>query len=143
LAGSFETAMAPRCVFSVFLRDGDGAAMRIQRVVVLVEQDRQRRHGLAGLGGMLAIVQADADDLLRVRHARAKLRFAFRDEKAVGRSAGASLRLEPAQPADIAAPEEHIGDGGRRILVEFLFGRHDVENAAIGPEAEAVAVVVA
>jgi hypothetical protein len=52
----------------------------IERGVELVEQDRHFRHRIAGLGGVPAIVQTDADDLLRMGHAGAERRLVHGNE---------------------------------------------------------------
>ena len=82
----------------LLLGHGDLAAAAVERGVVLVEQDRLLRHGVAGLGRVLAIVEADADDLLRVGDARPELGLVLGDEMRP-RAALAARRLKPAEVA--------------------------------------------
>ena len=111
----------------------DLAAAAVERRVVLVEQDRLLRHGVAGLGRVLAIVEADADDLLRVGDARAELGLVLGNEMRRRR-----LGDEAPEASDVALPGEHGRDRRRRAFLEGLLGGRHVEDAALGLEAEAV-----
>ena len=51
------------------------------------------------------------------------------------------LRRDGAAPSMIALAVEHVGDRQRRAFAQLLLGRRDVEDAAIGAHAEAVAVL--
>jgi hypothetical protein len=128
-------------LLGLLLRDGDGAAAIIERAVELVEQDRHFRHRIAGLGGVPAIVEADADDLLRIGNGRSELRLVLGDE--VTAFAGAGFGGEPFERANVALALEHRGDRGGSAFLEILFGRGNVEDAALGAQAEAVTVAPA
>ena len=43
-------------------------------------------------------------------------------------------------PVEVALAVEHVADRRRRAFLQLLLGRHDIEDAAIGAHAEAVAV---
>ena len=83
------------------------------RVGRLGEQDRLGRHRLPGLGGVVAVVEADAEDLVRPRDRGAD---PFVAEGACARRRR-SLGHQVAQPLEPAAGEEglvevgdHVGD---------------------------------
>src|SRR5215204_4452499 len=124
------------------LRDGDRAAMMVQHRVELVEEDRHRRHRVAGLGRVLAVVQADADDLLGIGHAGAELGRVLRHEEALT-TRHPRLVDEPGECRHVALALEHGVDGRRRAFAQLRFGLDDVEDAALGADAEAVFAALA
>src|SRR5262245_17689903 len=123
----------------VLLGDVDGAAVVVERGVVLVEQDRLLGHRVAGLGRVLAVVEADAHDLFRVGDAGAELRPIGRDEEALGGRTRARLVEQALEAAGVALAAEQRLDRGRRVLAELLVGGRHVEDAAFAAHAEAVA----
>src|SRR4051812_32479413 len=102
--------------------------MAVERRVVFVEQDRLLGDGIAGLGRMLAVVEPDADDLFRVRDARAESGLVGGDEVALGGRACTRFVGEALEAADVALSLEHRVDAGRGALAEILFGGNDVEG---------------
>jgi hypothetical protein len=111
----------------------------IERGVELVEQDRLFRHRIAGFRRVLAVVEADADDLFRTGDARSEARLVERDEVAVRRG----IRVHPVEqalePVGVAFALEQRVDRGRGVLAQVSFRQRDIENAALRSHPEAVA----
>ena len=111
--------------------------MVVERVVELVEEHRLLGHRRADLGGVLAVVEPDADDLLRAGHQRAVLEPGLLQEGRVGgrrRQRGGHQRL---QRRSLLALQQVV-HGGRGGQLEQGRGPLHVEHALGGPGAEPV-----
>jgi hypothetical protein len=111
----------------------------VERGVELVEQDRLFRHRIAGFGRVLAVVEADADDLFRVGDARAEARLVERDEETLGRGARVHPVEQALEPIGVAFALEQRVDRGRGVLAQVSFCQGNVEDAALRSHPETVA----
>ncbi len=102
-----------------------------ERGVVLVEQDRRRRYRLPDLGGVAAIVEPDADDLLRARHARPELHGRLRHVQAVRPLGGYPIQEAAERRGAAGAAMDQIVDGGGRLGLEGGLGAAHVEESAV------------
>src|SRR5205814_9766692 len=95
------------------------------------------RHGVAGLGRMLPVVQADADDLLGVGHARPVFEAPLGEVERVAALTVLRKRREPRERLAAPPPLEDIVDRRWRLELHRLLGLLDVEDPAVRLDAEA------
>ena len=115
------------------------AAVARQGVVVLVEQHRHFRHRRAHFRGMLAVVQAHADDLLRMHHRGTELDLVLGKEMAA-RPLRRERLLQDHADQLAAAFAQHLVDRMRDIVVEGFGGAVHVEHALVGPDRQSQAL---
>jgi hypothetical protein len=124
------------------LRQVDGAAMVVERIVELAEEDRRggRRH--FHLGDVLLVVVPEHDDLLGIRDAGAEGRLLLGDEGRLGASVGGRCLDEGLERLAVAALDEVVHRGGS-VLAQRLHCLLHVEDALLGAHAEREAVAAA
>jgi len=120
----------------------DGPVVAIERDVEFAEEHRRLRNGRANLLGVPAVVQADANDLLRPSHQRGVFDAFFLDESAVGR-AGFHGRVDQGIQAGAVFVLEQVVHGCRGMQVEQTGSFGNVQDALLGLDAQPVLAVAA
>ena len=110
--------------------------VEVERVVVLVEENGQGWHGLASLRRMSPIIQANADDLLRMGHARSVFDLVLAQKEAIG--LGGLGPINQALEGWSTASLEDLRNRGGCLLFKGRLRLADVENTAVGLDAQAL-----
>src|SRR5262245_3635027 len=121
-------------------RHAHGAEMTVQRVVVLVEEDRQLGDRLTDLARVPRVVEADAQDLLRVGDAWPEVDVGLLQEQPFRVRSRHRPADQVGQPL-VAARDQGV-HRGRRIALQRLYRSLHVQNAALGLDAQAVGLAV-
>ena len=114
--------------------------MRGERVVVFIEEDRLLRRRSAGLLEMRLVVEADADDLGRIREEPAEGDFRFVKERRLRLGLarrGLDERIERWRVTD----DKQFFERRRRLHIEERYRLADVEHATRRLDAQRLAAV--